>query len=240
MKKTIEYYDATASEYDELHGGDRDPEHIRALEIGWPIIELMSPSTLLDVGCGTGRSLRWVFERSPSITLLGIEPSTQLLELARTNIPAAKIGQGDGERLEFKDRGIDIVIASGIMHHVDRPSYVINEMFRVANKAVLISDHNNFAFGGPLARRLRMLLRCTGLLGAATFIKHGLNKQGYSEGDGWWYPYSIMDNFGQISSLSERLYIFPTRSPTSSLGGNILFSQSHLAFLAVKQRAFSE
>ena len=75
MKKTIEYYDATASEYDELHGGDRDPEHIRALEIGWPIIESMSPSTLLDVGCGTGRSLRWVFERSPSITLLGIEPS---------------------------------------------------------------------------------------------------------------------------------------------------------------------
>ena len=33
------------------------------------------------------------------------------------------------------------------MHHVDSPASVIAEMFRVARKAVLISDHNNFAFG---------------------------------------------------------------------------------------------
>ena len=120
--KTTDYYDATASKYDNLHGGSKDPEHLRALEIGWPIIETLAPRTLLDVGCGTGRSLQWVSERSPSVMLVGVDPSRQLLELARINVPVAKLTLGDGERLAFPDRAADIVIASGIMHHVDHPS----------------------------------------------------------------------------------------------------------------------
>jgi ubiquinone/menaquinone biosynthesis C-methylase UbiE len=232
--KATEYYDATASKYEDLHGGSEDPEHIRALELGWPIIESLAPRTLLDVGCGAGRSLLWVFERSPVVMLVGVDPSKRLLALARANVPSAKLTLGDGERLAFPDGAFDVVIASGIMHHVDHPPRVIGEMFRVANKAVLISDHNNFAFGGAMAQRVRMLLHCLGLLRAASFIKQGFKKQGYSEDDGWWYPYSLLENYAQISSLSDKLQIFPTRQPRQGLSGNIVFSQSHVAFLAIK------
>jgi ubiquinone/menaquinone biosynthesis C-methylase UbiE len=233
--KGTEYYDATASKYEDLHGGSQDPEHLRALELGWPIIESLAPRTLLDVGCGTGRSLQWVCERSPLVMLVGVDPSRRLLELARANVPSAKLTLGDGKRLAFADRAFDVVIASGIMHHVDHPPLVIGEMFRVANKAVLISDHNNFAFGSAIAQRIRMLLHCIGLLKSASFIKQGFKKQGYSDGDGWWYPYSLLDNFAQISLLSERLHILPTRKPNTDFGGNIVFSQSHLAILGIKR-----
>lgn len=93
------------------------------------------------------------------------------------------------------------------MHHVDSPSRVITEMFRVARKAVLISDHNNFAFGGSLARRLRMALHLCGLLKPATYFKQGFNYQGFSEDDGWWYPYSLFNDYADIARRSEKLYL---------------------------------
>ena len=65
-----EYYDRTIDEYDELHGGEHNPEHIVCLEYFWkfirPTIEITS---LLDVGCGTGRGLAWVSKREPEIAL---------------------------------------------------------------------------------------------------------------------------------------------------------------------------
>ena len=232
--KTTAYYEETADNYDTLHSDDGEGEHLRALEIGWPLIQATSPRSILDVGCGTGRTLKWVASKSPSTTLIGIDPSRRLLDLAQAQVPGAKLGIGNGERLDFPDASVDIVAASGIMHHVDHPSLVISELFRVARKAVLISDHNNFAFGSPIAQRIRMMLDCTGLLGVATFVKQGFRKQGYSPEDGWWYPYSLVNNFAQIASLSDQLYVCPTRLPTPGFSGNMLFAQSHLAIVAIR------
>ena len=67
------YYDATANRYDDLHG--HDPEHIRALELHWPSIKRLEPRSVLDVGCGTGRTLRWFSAKAPDIDLFGIDPS---------------------------------------------------------------------------------------------------------------------------------------------------------------------
>jgi SAM-dependent methyltransferase len=230
-RQTVAYYDATAEDYDAEHGDD--PEHVRALELAWPILGF-HPQSVLDVGCGTGRGLRWSRQRAPGAALFGIDPSEQLLRVAKAKIPDSTLFVGYGEQLDLADASIDVVIACGIMHHVDDPSAVIGEMFRVARKAVLISDHNNFAFGGQAAQRMRMLLYCCGLLGLATFIKQGFCRQGYSAGDGWWYPYSIMGNFGQISRSSAQTYLLPTRRATPGLGGNLVFCQSHVAVLALK------
>jgi len=137
--------------------------------------------------------------------------------------------------LSFSDASFDIVCASAIMHHVSDPAAVIAEMFRVAKKGVLISDHNNFAFGGALAQRVRMLLYCLGLLNAATFIKQGFRRQGYTDEDGWWYPYSLFNNFSQIAGLLDTMQIVPTRFATPGIGGNMIFSMSTIAILAKKE-----
>ena len=156
-----------------------------------------------------------------------------MLDIARERLPSSRLEVGRGENLPLEKDLVDLSLATGIMHHVDSPSQTIEEMFRVAKKAVLISDHNNFAFRGLKARRLRLWLYASGLLDLATFVKQGFRKQGYSEDDGWWYPYSLFDDFGLISSLSSEQYIIPTR-PSNLDRGNLLLSQSHIAILAIK------
>lgn len=234
-KNTIAYYDATALEYDELHGDAENPEHVVALERSWRLMEGLSISSVLDVGCGTGRALQWMHRRVPSIKLYGVDPSQALLEIAQKSFPGATLKMGSGERLPLADGEVDLAIATGIMHHVDDPSSVIAEMFRVAQKAILISDHNNFAFGNPAARRLRMALRVCGLLKFATFVKQGFRKQGYTLEDGWWYPYSLLDDHAVIARYSDELYVIPTRPVNTDKMGNLLFAQSHLAVFAIKR-----
>lgn len=236
MNEVTTYYNATAAEYDRLHGEDQNPEHLRALEKVWPILERVKPNAILDVGCGTGRSLSWLAKKDKSITLFGVDPSNEVLEIARSKLPGVALQVGSGEKLPLESESVDVAVATGIMHHVDDPKQVIREMFRVARKAVLISDHNNFAFGGDRARRLRLFLHSVGLLGLATFIKQGFKKKGYSEEDGWWYPYSLLNDYGLISSMADEVFMVPTR-PSSLKDGNLLVAQSHMAIVAIKKAA---
>lgn len=229
----VSYYDKTAAEYDTLHGETANPEHTIALELGWPLFESHGVSSVLDVGCGTGRTLNWFNTRAQSLQLYGIEPSGGMLSVASRTLPSADLRQGNGEALPHEDRSIDVVVATGVMHHADNPARVIAEMFRVARKGILISDHNNYAFGGATAQKIRMALKVAGLLGAFIYVKQGFKKQGYSEDDGWWYPYSLFDNYAQIAGNSERLYIMPTRPARADLG-NLVFSQSHVCIVAMK------
>jgi SAM-dependent methyltransferase len=237
VNRTTEYYNQTASRYDELHGDGQNFEHIRALEYSWPILESYDINSVLEVGCGSGRSLEWIHARAPHVQLSGVELSTELLNLAKSKLPDADLRADNAEALSLPDGSCDLVLATAVMHHADHPRDVIREMFRVARKAVLISDHNNFAFGGKLWRTVRLLLHATGLLGPVTFIKQGFSKQGYSADDGWWYPYSLLDDFGLIGKLSFRQLIIPTRPVYHLEPGNFLLAQSHLAILALKEAA---
>ena len=157
--------------------------------------------------------------------------------LAKSKLPDADLRVGKGEALPMADVSCELVVATGVLHHADHPREVIREMFRVARKAVLISDHNNFAFGSRSARWLRLWLYATHLLAPATFIKQGFRKQGYSADDGWWYPYSLLNDYGLIGSLSTRQFIIPTRPSYSLEPWNFLLAQSHMAILAVKNPA---
>jgi ubiquinone/menaquinone biosynthesis C-methylase UbiE len=234
MSKTTAYYDQQAQRYDNLHAGEQNPEHVRALERSWPLVRTLAITSIVDVGCGTGRSLEWFARRLPSASLIGIDPSDRMLEIARKKVPDAKFLKGSGEKLPLADESADVVVASGIMHHVDHPQVVIGELFRVAKLAVLISDHNNFAFGGTKSRQVRRWLAATGLLGIATFVKQGFRKQGYSEGDGWWYPYSLLQDFGVIARASEVQYIIPTSSALPPPLNDLHLTQTHLSILALK------
>jgi len=141
--------------------------------------------------------------------------------------------QRPGENLPFDDSSVDVTIATGIMHHVDAPASVIAD-FRVARKAVLISDHNNFAFGSTMARRIRLALSC-GLFGIAAFVKQVFRRPGYSEDDGWWYPYSFLNNHADVARFSDEMFYIPTRPLNTAAFSNLLLNQSHFAVLAIKR-----
>ena len=226
-----EYYRDFAEQYDEMHV---DVEHVVSLERATQLVQPLGIKSILDVGCGTGRALRWYCERIPDAKLIGIDPSPDLLRRAREVLPDAELLEGDGAALPFHGEYADLVVATAVMHHVDDPAECIQEMFRVARKAVLISDHNNFAFGGNLKKRLRLLLYSLSLAKAVAFVKQGFRRQGYSEGDGWWYPYSLLDDFRLISHLAREVYILPVVPARDTGAGNLLLCQSHLAVLGLK------
>jgi SAM-dependent methyltransferase len=239
VNRLTEYYDKTASLYDQMHGGERNIEHVRALEYSWPILEDFGIQSVLEVGCGTGRSLEWIRSHSPHVRLSGVELSTEMLARAKAKLPEAELRIGNAEALDFPDGSRDLVLATGVMHHADHPRAIIDEMFRVARTAVLISDHNNFAVGGRFWRWVRLWLYTMGLLGPATFVKQGFRKQGYTEDDGWWYAYSLLEDFGLIASLSSRQFIIPTRPIYKAEPGNFLLAETHMAILALKESAFA-
>lgn len=229
--KLNQYYREAVDEFDDLHLHDGD-EHYVALSRTLPFVRQLGVKSILDVGCGTGRALEWYTREVPGASVAGIDPSPDMLARARERAPEADCRVGSAQSLPFDDGQFDLVCSTGILHHVKDPDRCIREMFRVSNKAVLISDHNNFAFGGDFVRRIRLTLYGCGILGLFTFVKHGLRRQGYSATDGYWYPYSLLNSVPTIDALAEDIVLIPTRPSMTGRLDNFLLSQSHLAIWA--------
>jgi len=230
----VDYYNQTVSVYDKMHGNDVEPTHTHALELAWPMLAPVDISSVLDVGCGTGLALEWFSRKDAKIALRGVDPAEGMLTVARERVPTAEFSLAEGESLPFGDACFDLVVATGILHHVPAPSKVILELFRVAKKAVLISDHNDLAMGPNWNRRLRLGLYAVGLLRYYYLIKQRGRRARYSDEDGWFYPFSILDHWDTLSSRSERIIILPTQRRGAVRAETFMLSQSHLATLCFK------
>lgn len=100
------------------------------------IIDL-SPSSLLDVGCGTG-DLLLAIQKSGVSSIAGIEPDIQACAAAQARLPNIILGRA--EELPFEDRSFDVVTLEYVAHHVENLPKAMREAARVANTAVLLLD----------------------------------------------------------------------------------------------------
>src|SRR5277367_1953105 len=95
-----QYYAETAANYDTMHDGegDSDPE---ILKIVRGLLHMTELRSLLDVGAGTGRALRYFRDNEPEISVRGIEPVRELIDqsIQKNGLPAGVIIQGAGESL---------------------------------------------------------------------------------------------------------------------------------------------
>jgi len=73
------FYDATRPFF--LFGRDRLLNRIVALH----------KSRILEVGCGTGRNLRWLTRKMPSAELFGLDISSQMLQTAQAKLRREKL-----------------------------------------------------------------------------------------------------------------------------------------------------
>ena len=85
---------------------------------------------VLDVGCGTGGTRRFVH---PGATYVGLDP----VPLPGQDEPF-RLVQGVGERLPFQDEVFSAVLTLGTLPHVLKPERVIAEMARVAQPGAII------------------------------------------------------------------------------------------------------
>ena len=178
------YYAETASRYDEMHVASDDDHYASLLYISAFLRQLRARS-VLDVGCGTGRAMEYIAQNNPEVLVNGIEPVSQLLEVAaKKGIAKTRLVNGSGLELPYKSSSFDVVVECGVLHHVREPDAVVDEMMRVARKAVFLSDSNIFGQGRPAVRPIKLALYRTGLWKLAKFVQTGGKGYRTSEHDG--------------------------------------------------------
>lgn len=135
----------------------------RAFVLDAPMLEealKAAPKTALDVGCGEGRFCRMLREQGIGVT--GIDPTTALIEEARTRDPGGDYRMGRAEALDFKDGAFDLVVSYLSLIDIEDAAAAIREMARVLapGGSVLIAHINGFTTAGePEGWRRDMLGR---------------------------------------------------------------------------------
>ncbi len=87
----------------------------------WLSSRRVNQTRLVDIGCGTGRFLRFVHDAHPLLQLTGVDLSQPYLERARENLAGvrqAMLLTGNGERLPLADASADIVTSIFLFHEL--------------------------------------------------------------------------------------------------------------------------
>jgi SAM-dependent methyltransferase len=107
---------------------------------------------ILDVGCGTGQSLRIYRDRAG--LYVGIDLSVGALRLAEARFGEATWMQADALRLPFRDGSFDVVAFSSVLHHIGDRAGALAEARRV-----LRPGGRAFAFDPNLLHPAMLLFR---------------------------------------------------------------------------------
>ncbi|MGI9416905.1 MAG: ArsR/SmtB family transcription factor [Geminicoccaceae bacterium] len=126
------FFAASAESWDKLR-----PLYVDEAKVETALLQLFdrrSPSRLLDIGTGTGRILQLL---APHIgTGLGIDQSTEMLNVARANLDRislrnCQVRQGDMYHLALDDGAFDAAVLHHVLHFADDPAAALAEAARV-------------------------------------------------------------------------------------------------------------
>ncbi len=130
-KKDIERFDQWASTYENswLQRAFFDLAHQATLALATDIVH--HPTSVLDVGCGTGKLLRQARHFWPEAQLIGVDPANGMIEMAKRLAPNATFSTGMAEALPLQDRSVDLALSTTSFHHWQDQAAGIREIARV-------------------------------------------------------------------------------------------------------------
>ncbi|MCX6639258.1 MAG: ubiquinone/menaquinone biosynthesis methyltransferase [bacterium] len=117
----VELFDHIAPIYDRLNrviswGRDRVWRHDLSLHM-----ELRPGQSVLDVSAGTGDMESTIKAICPEISVIGVDPSRNMLNFYRAKVPKSLILQGVAEAISLRDNSIDRVVCTfGLRNFRDR------------------------------------------------------------------------------------------------------------------------
>ncbi len=203
IRRQREYYRSHATAYDAGWSETWTTLHMMfpfALLAG--LIDTLGVTSLLDVGSGSGHCLRILGRMRPNLRAIGVEPSAEMrLQGYKSGLSTDALIDGDAAALAYDDGEFDLVCEFGMLHHLPEPSTAVEEMCRVASKAVFIVDSNNFGAGSWRKRVVKQAIKRVGLWKWADLVKTGGKGFRESEGDGISYSYSV---FNDLPLLEQR------------------------------------
>jgi ubiquinone/menaquinone biosynthesis C-methylase UbiE len=113
-----------------LFGGTADIMRRQAI----PPLRSARPKKILDVACGTGRTLAQLRAAFPDAELTGLDLSPYYLEEARSIVgDDVELVQGNAEAMPMEDASVDAIVSVYLFHELPRNARrrVMAEMFRV-------------------------------------------------------------------------------------------------------------
>jgi ubiquinone/menaquinone biosynthesis C-methylase UbiE len=121
-----------------------------------------SAQRLLDIGCGTGRTLHQIARTHPAMRLWGVDLSPAYVRHARkrlADLAEVTLAVENGEQLPFADGAFDIVTSVYLFHELPRNARrnVVRDMHRVLRPGglLVIEDSAQLAESSEIATALR-------------------------------------------------------------------------------------
>ncbi len=117
---------------------------------------------LLDVACGTGRTLHQIARAHPAMRLFGVDLSPDYVRLARkrlADVAEVTLAVENGEAMPFADGAFDIATSVYLFHELPRKTRrtVLREMLRVVKPGglVILEDSGQLVESAEIAGPLR-------------------------------------------------------------------------------------
>lgn len=127
------FFDKEAAGYDSAYDAPTPAGHaLRArLAAALALLDASPPGAALDAGMGPGR-LCAELDRC-GWTVSGVDSSARMVSAARARLPgaAARLVEGDLQRLPFPDAAFDAVTATGVLEYADDLEQAFAELRRV-------------------------------------------------------------------------------------------------------------
>lgn len=89
---------------------------------------------VLEIGCGNGASTELVLRHAEPRRLIGVDPSSGLLDRARERfsaMPDVSFRAGDASRTGMAEASCDVVVAHTVFSHLADPGAALAEAFRI-------------------------------------------------------------------------------------------------------------
>ena len=98
-------------------------------------IKISKDTKILDVGCGNGF---FTYYFSKIAYTVGVDYSEYMLLMN----PCPRLVRGEAANLPIDNEAFDVVFCSNLLHHVEKPIFVLNEMKRISKRFVIFSEPN--------------------------------------------------------------------------------------------------
>lgn len=99
----------------------------------------LAPTSLLDAGCGEGFVAEILLKALPNLKITGFDHNEPSVHLAAQRNPTCTFSTGDIFAIDQPDNSFDVVCCFEVLEHLIDPGKAVQEMTRVASKAVIFS-----------------------------------------------------------------------------------------------------
>ena len=165
-------------------------------KVGQRLVKLLKSmgftgGAVLDVGCGFATVPIEIAKAFPEATITGIDLGEPLLEIGRKLIKnnglenQVSLLNGDAQNIQYEDSSFDLVINSFLLHIVENPIQMLNEIERVAKPEaiILITDLRR----GFLAYMIKKFRTACTLEEATEILRKSKIRRGrFASGPFWW------------------------------------------------------